>query len=207
MPTRHEVKAGECISSIAFEHGLYWETIWNHPANSGLKGQRPDPHALLAGDVLSLPAGQAKIERCKTGVKHVFKRKGAPVKFRLRLVRQGAPRAGLPYRLEIDGRLQREGKTDADGLLEQWIPPNAVTGVLRIGKKESYELSFGRLDPVESDSGVRSRLANLRYLARVDCSEELLAAGLRAFQLARALEPTGLADEATRSALLQQCGS
>lgn len=49
MAEDYIVKAGDCLNSIAYEHGFYWETLWSHPANAGLKAKRKNPDALLAG--------------------------------------------------------------------------------------------------------------------------------------------------------------
>ncbi|MFH1075402.1 MAG: hypothetical protein V1753_00935 [Pseudomonadota bacterium] len=50
------VKQGDCIESIAFKHGLFWETVWNHPNNQQLKQERKNPNILLAGDKVFVPA-------------------------------------------------------------------------------------------------------------------------------------------------------
>ena len=38
--TFHTVEQNECVSSIADDNGLYWETIWNHSENAALTSQQ-----------------------------------------------------------------------------------------------------------------------------------------------------------------------
>ncbi|MEO6800582.1 MAG: peptidoglycan-binding domain-containing protein [Rhodanobacter sp.] len=82
----HVVGAGECISSIAQEHGHVWNTLWDHPANAALKSARGDPNVLLEGDQLTVPPLRVREESCAVDQRHRFVRKGVPAKFRLRVM-------------------------------------------------------------------------------------------------------------------------
>lgn len=88
MPKNHKVKAGDCISSIAFNHGLFWETIWNDPNNSALKAERGDPNILKQGDVVHVPDLKLKEHSGATEQRHRFVRKGTPAKLRLRILEE-----------------------------------------------------------------------------------------------------------------------
>lgn len=87
MP-EYTVKQGDCISSIAEKHGLFWEKVWNHPKNSRLKEQRKDPNILKPGDVIFVPDKEKKEESGATEQKHRFKKKGTPAKLRLRIMEE-----------------------------------------------------------------------------------------------------------------------
>ncbi len=161
----HVVKQGECISSIAKDTGHFWETIWNEPANSELKGIRKDPNVLLPGDRLTIPVLRPKQEPGATEMRHRFVRRGEPAKLCLRLLDTDQPLAGLPYKLTIGDRVCT-GTTDAEGKLEIPIPGNAKSGRLEVGKDDdirTYHLRLGSVDPVESITGVQQRLNNLGF--------------------------------------------
>jgi N-acetylmuramoyl-L-alanine amidase len=209
MAKEHRVREGECVASIAFEHGFHPDTLWDHPDNADLKRLRGDPNVLLAGDALVIPDLRTKEVACATGRLHRFKRRGVPENLRLRLHRGGKPRADLEYRLEIDGAV-RHGRTDGDGLLEAWIPPNARVGLLTLLESgEVLRLELGGLDPVDHLTGVQARLFNLGlYSGRVDgLDSPALRAAVRAFQVRQGLPETGEVDAATRSALREVHGA
>src|SRR6266446_4614155 len=88
MAEDYEVQDGDCVSSIAFAHGFFWETLWNDGKNSSLKEKRKDPNILKAGDMMHIPERTLKEESCATEQKHKFKLKGVPAKLRLRLVKE-----------------------------------------------------------------------------------------------------------------------
>jgi len=200
---KHTVKQGECIESIAFEKGFFWETIWNDPANTEVKRIREDPNVLLAGDQLFIPDMRVKEVSGQTEQRHRFRRKGTPSKFSITLEDENdQPRANLPYVLDIDGQLF-SGKTDADGRLEHVIPPNARQGILRVGPEEDqeeYQLNLGSMDPVTEISGVQARLKNLGY----DCGKidgklgPQTKEAISAFQAKHNLQVTGTPDDDTQ---------
>jgi N-acetylmuramoyl-L-alanine amidase len=207
----YTIEQGDCISSIAYEHGFDWEKIWKHPQNAKLKAERNNPNVLYPGDVVFIPDKEEKWVARATEKRHSFVRKGVPALVRLALVdRDGNPRANERYILDIEGKLFT-GVTKADGKIEYRIPPNARQGKLTVGAegKEVYTLRLGHTDPVSKVSGVQSRLQNLGY----DCGAidgqmgPATQSSLRAFQKKHGLQETGEPDEATLNKLKEVHGS
>jgi hypothetical protein len=203
------VNQGECIESIAKDHGLFWETIWNDPKNQKLKQNRKNPNILLAGDKVFVPDLRLKQEPGATETKHRFKKKGVPSKIKLVLKDQKSkPRANVDYVIEIDGQLYR-GKTDAQGQLEYPIPPNAQKGKLIVGtQSEEYNLNLGNMDPISEISGVQSRLKNLGFNCEVSGKlDDTTKEAIRSFQKRYGLNETGEPDDPTRQKLEQEHAS
>ncbi len=204
--TPYSVKQGDCISSIAHQQGFSWQTLWNHPANAGLKERRGNPNALLPGDVVQIPEKQRREEPCSPTRLHRFRIKGAPVHFNLRVLDGiDRPRAEIPYTLMIDGA-SRSGNTDTEGCISEIIQPDARRAKLTLNpsaeRPEVYEFNLGYMNPVDDIAGLQARLQNLGYLERVTGKmDRATTDGLRKFQHAAELEPTGKLDEGTRSAL------
>jgi hypothetical protein len=206
MPTLHKVKQGECLASIAYDHGLLIETIWDDPANADLRSRRTTPYVLFEGDELSIPEKRPKTVRCATGRVHRFRRLGVPEKFQLRLLAYGEPRADLAYTLELGGQTF-QGHTDDQGKLEHPIPPNASTGRLILSEDESYDIQLGHVDPVSEEPGARTRLVNLGLLASPEADAEAYQEAIRVFQADHGLLATGKVDPDTGKALIEAHGS
>jgi hypothetical protein len=204
MAIRHVVQQGDCIASIAFEHGFFPDTIWMHHENDELRKARLDPNVLLPGDEVFVPDKRVDVVKRATDARHVFRRRGVPEVLRIQLLRHGKPRKHTSYSLEIDGVVE-QGMTDDDGVVGASIPPAARRGVLTLTDTgESFDLDLGGLDPVTELTGVQGRLRNLGlYRGPID---GVLGAqterALRRFQeLEPDLEPSGALDDATRDAL------
>lgn len=202
MPTL-TVSPGDSIPSIAKDNGFFWETIWNHPKNAALKAKRKDPNLLFEGDEVWVPELELREESRGTNACHKFKLKGQQVKFKLKLLMMGEPRAGEQYSLVVDGTLY-SGTTGGDGLLEHVLPANAKEGKLLLrGGKEEYPVRIGHLDPMDEIAGVQQRLNNLGFNGGAEDGQmnDALQAALKAFQLQRGLQPTGELDAATKAKL------
>lgn len=194
---------GDSIISIAKSHGFFWQDVWEHAANSDLRAKRKDPNVLFRGDVVHVPDLEKKVLDKPCDARHEFKRKGDPVKYRVRLLRYGKPRKNEPYVLDLGGELIN-GTTDADGKLEHWLPGNCKGGrlILQDGK-EIYPVSVHRLDPVEEITGQQQRLKNLGYPVPMVSGkmDKATRAAILAFQKFWEMPETGEGDEATRAKL------
>lgn len=96
MAEDYEVNAEDCVSSVAFERGFFWETLWKHPQNAQLKAARKDPNVLKQGDLLHIPDLQIKEYDKPTEKKHRFRRKSAPARLRLRVMEEPSPQQKPP---------------------------------------------------------------------------------------------------------------
>jgi hypothetical protein len=203
MATLHRVRAGECISSIAVDHGFFPATIWEHENNAALRELR-DPNVLHPGDEVFIPDRELREQQGQTDTRHSFVRRGVPAKFRMQLCNGLDPRPNLGFTLVVDGWKTVEGQTDDQGVLEVELPPKAQRGVLTIGEGEQVvHLRFGQLAPVEEDAGVDQRLFNLGLLRRATPSPGDRRAALRMFQRHFELTVSGEADGATRAKLAE----
>ncbi|MEZ4394657.1 MAG: peptidoglycan-binding domain-containing protein [Polyangiales bacterium] len=210
MPTRHKVQAGECVVSISESYGFFWETLWAHPENEGLRNTRRDPTVLLPGDVIYIPDKTIKSYVRPTDARHTFRVKNVPAKFELRLRSEdGTPRSGLAYVLVIDGR-EIPGTTDGNGAVKASISPTAREGVLRLTESgEEFEIDLGHMDPVDTIRGAKMRLSSLgTYNGPIDDSGDAsFSRALEAFQGSHGLQQTGLLDASTQDALRTAFGS
>lgn len=191
---------GDCISSIAYHHGFFWQTIWDH--NPELRQKREDPNQLFPGDEVLIPEKTQRLESGNTEQRHCFRLKGVPAKFRLIIERDGRPIGNKRYVLKVDGQLF-EGETDDQGLLEVPISPSAKRAQLDI-EDYSYDLEFGALDPLNEIVGIQERLQNLGFYHGTLTGEldEETQDALWDFQSFMGSEPTGELDDVTRDKLL-----
>ena len=188
--------------SIAKANGFYWSTLWNHPNNSALKSQRKKPEVLQEGDEVYVPKPEPKKESKPNEARHKFKLKGEQAKFKIQVMRLYKPRANLYYTLIIDGNI-KTGQTDGNGMIECDIPNDAKGGTLTLDKgKVQYPIVIGQLDPTESPSGVRQRLAKLGFRSQTgEPEDEMPKKALKAFQEYYQLKATGEYDGATKGKL------
>jgi hypothetical protein len=204
------VNAGDCISSIARASGHFWKKLWDLAANAELKRARGDPNILLEGDLVTVPPLEPREESCATEKTHKFVRKGEPAKLRLQIMLEDStPRANSDYVLNIDGKLS-SGKTDGEGKLEVWIPPDARKGTITFCDDNcAINLELGSLDPIDQISGIKGRLNNLGYNCGPadDDLNSATKAALKHFQKKNGLEPSGAVDDQTRTKLKQVHGS
>lgn len=227
------VQPGDCLSSIAYSSGHFWETIWNDPVNAELKAKRRDPHLLLPGDRVEIPPLWTKEVAAATEKRHKFRLKGVPSVLRLQLMheperrweidddgqlvqpeesREDKPCANTRYILNVEGSCH-EGMTDSEGRIQVKVSPAAkwATLILEPGtpKEEHIPLLIGALCPSNEMAGVKQRLANLGF----ECGERgadvtpAFEAALRGFQHKHGLEATGVADKTIVDQLIKLEGN
>src|SRR5580658_5290740 len=103
----HVVQAGECFLSIACDHGFFWETLWNLPANAQLRAARKDPGQLLVGDRITIPERQTKTLPASTDARHLYVKLQAAAKIRVVVEYEDIPIANTDYLLILkNGEVQ-----------------------------------------------------------------------------------------------------
>lgn len=213
MP-RYVVKKGDCLSSIAAEHGLPWKVLWADPKNANLKRKRKDPNVLMPGDVVFVPDTRERMEDCATEDRHRFLRKRGRTLLRIILKdEEDEPLASKDYELTIGSQTFR-ATTDGDGRIEEQLPAGAAEGKLVVTLEEeppsafTWTLKIGCLDPVEEVSGVQGRLNNLGF----DCGPvdgiigPWTRAAVEAFQEEYGLDVDGIAGPKTQAKLKEVYG-
>jgi hypothetical protein len=214
LSIRHQVKLGDCLLSIAGSHGFRdWEAIWKLPENEELRARRPDSSVLAEGDEVFVPDPRAKQIVVDTNQRHRIVVSLPPAAIRAQLLHlDGTPMSACKYTLAC-AETEVEGQTDDKGWLEKEIPCRVQGLVLTVylsadktGPRYAWRLSAGHLDPVDTDTGLRQRLANLGYWPLAEDDEAALPYGLRAFQEDHGMQPTGEPDDETREKLKEAHG-
>lgn len=200
MAVNHQVKQGDCISSIAYENGFFPETIWDHPKNAGLKELRKDPNVLVPNDTVFVPDKQIKEVAEPTNQVHKYQLKNAPAVFSVQLFDfLEKPRANQFFEMKIDDKFERSGTTTSEGIAEISLPPNAKRGVMTVGEdSETIEFHFGYLESSDNVRGMQARLQNIGFECAVDGKlDEEMTEVLKSFQRRFDLPLTGKSDSKT----------
>lgn len=207
----YRVRPGDCLASIALEHGVTWRSIWDHPDNAELRRRR-SPHVLFEGDLVTVPERPEPREvEVATDRRHRFVVRADQVRLKLTLKGlRGETLASRAFELRVAGQT-RTGTTDGDGKLDVAVPAGAREAELRVtldgGRTLEVPLALGHLDPVEEASGLRQRLRNLGYLRKRGAGAEAVEDALRRFQADNGLSATGASDEASCARLREKHGS
>mgnify|MGYP003109465531 CR=1 FL=1 len=207
MPKTVKVRQGDCIASIAFAHGFFPDTVWDHAENRELKELRKNPNVLAPGDKVHIPDLTEKHLDVATEKRHRFRRKGVPDMLRVQFLIEGEPRADQPCTVQL-GPKTHDITTDGEGWIEIPIPPDAKEAVITFESGGEYKLDLGGMDPVTTLAGVQKRLENLEmYHGPIDgkTSRELTNA-ITLFQRVHEIEPTGKMDADTEAKLEEEAG-
>lgn len=217
MPSkRYKVGDGEGLGKIANDHGLHWETVWNHGDNQSIRNLRGNPNVLHPGDIVYIPEKETRVVDAATEQRHRFVYDVPAKKEFVRIKLEDTDRSAMankPYVLTLADGAEHTGKTDSEGMLECEVPFDATGGKLEVDGNE-WQLRFGHLNPVDEAtddnnvSGAQSRLNNLGFRCPEDgVLDEGTRAAISEFQREQPdLKETGDLDDATRRALRKRHG-
>jgi len=190
----HDVQQGETLLGLAAANGLKdYTAILDHADNADLKKTRPDPGILKEGDRVFIPNCELLQHPSAVDASHKFKVTRPKAWLRLAVKdADGKALANRKYELTIESA-SFSGNTDASGIIEQPAPVDAASGSLKVylddTTAEEWTLMIGHMDPIDTDSGIAARLANLGFDS------------IAAFQEIAGLEVTGTADDTLRQKL------
>ena len=170
-PNDYIVQQGDYVSKLSAERGFSdYRTIWDHPQNQKLKQQRTTPNVLAPGDKLFIPDKEVRTEVRSTDAQHKFTLTGKPLKLRI-VVKDvtDKPVSGKPCDLKVTGSPDVTPlSTDGTGMAQREINPDAAKGKLTLKDTGlpidlDLDLLIGHLDPIDTITGGKGRLANLGY--------------------------------------------
>jgi hypothetical protein len=195
----HTVVPGDCLASLAERYGVPHERdIYEHGENAGLRRGRASPYLLRPGDRVYIPLPEGRGLRCTPQQTNRFRGRPRRRALRVQLERRyDEPLSGVRYELEV-GDETFEGTTGDDGVVCHDVRVGVRDGTLTLHEEEGrpprvMRLAIGHLDPANTESGQGHRLRNLGF--RDD------ERGIRDFQRAAGVDPTGVLDDETVRAL------
>ena len=189
-----EIKAGQCISSIAFEADMQWNKIYLHEKNKTLRETRQHPNILLPKNKVTIPKKEAKEKEEKhVDTVYTYTRRLIPCGLQLRFTKFGKPCKEEKYELWSNLGKVYGGKLDENGVLEvAIIQPDWKKVWVRLGEKgEEYEFELGSIAPVTEPRGIQARLWNLGYY-HDELTDELTTETENAFR--RFMNKNGILD-------------
>ena len=170
MTKIHTVLEGEHLAGIAAQHGFHdLGTILDHPENDELKKSRPNPNILVAGDRVFIPDPEEKEEVAATQKRTIFQLAGLGLELHAKIVDQGFAAFSGDVTLKALGTTTPM-KPNGD-VFESFLDPTAKHATLQFPvsdterKRPPITLEPGRLDPLDTLSGLQQRLNNLGYFA------------------------------------------
>jgi hypothetical protein len=218
MPsTPYVVRSGEYLTGIALSFGTTVAAILSDPANAGLRTSRPNPEILAPGDVVYIPACERKWLRVKVGATNRFA--CSVPKVTVQVVLLGQDRKPLANKsVTTVPPSDVPLTTDGSGLLTCAVAVTVKVLEAAIdGTTLRFRIRVGNLDPVDTDTGLASRLRHLGHGGDEDehimarewlsgSSAELrahaLTRSIASFQRANGQEADGQADDSLRSSIL-----
>lgn len=213
----HTVSPNDTLFTIARRYGFRnWRVIYEHPNNQQLREQRPDPMVLAPGDSVFVPDKEPSLFSAATGRSHRFRLHARTCFLSVYLQDEtGAPYGGCKYEIRVPGQQPLQGSTSEAGLVSHEVGDDVTEAELSLWtdpgdprEVSQWILRIGALDPIDTVSGVQSRLNNLGYYGGeiTGVMDDATRAALRDYQrrsLAHAA-PTGEIDEQTRRGLLAE---
>ncbi|MCB9845169.1 MAG: peptidoglycan-binding protein [Phycisphaeraceae bacterium] len=199
------VRQGEHVPGLAREAGLAGpESVWDHPENKALKDLRKDPCILAPGDSVMVPDKILGEVSRAVDARHRFRLHLPVLTLGLEFQRWDAqPIDAGKATATVDGATAAL-ETEKPNRVRATIAPAASAATIRLGQKE-IQVGIGRLDPIDTDSGLRERLVNLGYLTGDPALDEIRL-GVEEFQLENGLSVDGIVGPKTRSKLEQVHG-
>src|SRR5262249_55678750 len=167
MASKHIVKSGECLASIARLYGFVNPMVlWDSPDNDALKKKRKNPDILYPGDEVAIPDKRPHDVSVGKGKSASLKLNAAVTKLSLKVLDNhtrecSAERSGLT----VGGVKDRfEDKLTPAGEIDVEIPALSKRAPLQIFAKDvtdpirEFDLTLGELDPLDTVAGVQARL-------------------------------------------------
>jgi len=205
------IRQGDYLRQLAYLGGYDAEEVWNHPLNEELRSKRDTGDDLLPGDVLFVPRSPELALELTAAAENDYTAVIPRTKLELFFEDTDGPIANEPCQIFGIPGTGEEGlarTSDGDGKLVLHVPVTVPEVTVTFPERHrSFGLKIGHMDPVNEQSGIVKRLANLGYL-EVDTALDGgdMAGALAAFQRKAGLEVTGQPDEATEARLAQEAG-
>lgn len=214
---------GDHLPLLAYKFGFDADTVWNDPTNEQLRKSgklSTDPNALNPTDMLYIPNPQAdQPVSLTTGATNQFTSDVPTMTLNVTFVQgDGTPYASQAFTVtelpELTGLSTKE-----NGLAAIDVPVTLDTATVVFSDSgDSFVLSIGDMNSIDTLSGVFMRLRNLGYIDRgttFDASQlDLIRNGLRLLKATKGPPPDqgsegdvdngGLADDGTLEANTKQ---